>query len=150
MTSEQRAVLAMVVLDPDEWMQNAINVFGIVMAEENLVAKVAKYQTEYDAAIAAGTYKTKAQAQIDYENSPEYLAEQARIAELQAVQRAKIKAFADNLPSWEIVGGKFDAMLADAKAATNLAQAKAVLIELINVQKKMARVLYWSVRNSEE
>lgn len=31
-----------------------------------------------------------------------------------------------------------------------LAQAKAVLIELINVQKKMARVLYWSVRNSEE
>lgn len=67
-----------------------------------------------------------------------------------ARQQAKMQAIIDNLPSWAVVGGKFDAMLADATAATNLAQAKAVLIELINVQKKMARVLYWSVRNSEE
>lgn len=57
---------------------------------------------------------------------------------------------ANNFPSWAVVGRKFDTMLADATAATNLAQAKAVLIELIKVQKKMARVLYWSVRNSEE
>ena len=56
----------------------------------------------------------------------------------------------ENLPSWSVVGGKFDSMLADAKAATNLAQAKAVLIELINVQKKMARVLYWEVKGTEE
>ena len=41
-------------------------------------------------------------------------------------------------------------MLADAKATTNLAQAKAVLIELITVQKKMARVLYWNTKDSEE
>jgi hypothetical protein len=63
---------------------------------------------------------------------------------------AKAQSIIDNLPSWSVVGGKFDTMLADATAATNLAQAKAVLIELIKVQKKMARVLYWSVRNSEE
>lgn len=68
----------------------------------------------------------------------------------QAKQNARQQAITDNLPSWSVVGGKFDTMLADAKAATNLAQAKAVLIELIKVQKKMARVLYWSVRNSEE
>jgi hypothetical protein len=67
-----------------------------------------------------------------------------------ATQAAKAQAFIDNLPSWAVVGRKFDTMLADATAATNLAQAKAVLIELIKVQKKMARVLYWSVRNSEE
>ena len=150
MTENQRAVLAMVVLDPDAWIQNAINVFGKEKAEESLVLKVAKYQAQYDAAIANGTYKTRVQAQIDYENSPEYLAEQARIAALQAVQQAKMQAIIDNLPSWSVVGGKFDSMLADAKAATNLAQAKAVLIELIKTQKKIARVLYWDIKNVEE
>ena len=150
MTPEQRAVLAMVVLDPDGWMQNAINVLGEEKAEAALVAKVAGSQAEYDEAIANGTYKTRVQAQIDYENSPEYLAERARIAALQAVQRAKMQSIIDNLPSWSVVGGKFDTMLADANAATNLAQAKAVLIELINVQKKMARVLYWEVKGTEE
>jgi hypothetical protein len=77
----------------------------------------------------------------------EELAQQAAI---RARQQAKAQAFIDNLPSWAVVGGKFDTMLTAANAATNLAQAKAVLIELIKVQKKMARVLYWSVRNSEE
>ncbi len=67
-----------------------------------------------------------------------------------AAQAAKAQSIIDNLPSWAVVGGKFDTMLADAKAATNLAQAKAVLIELINVQKKMARVLYWEVKGIEE
>jgi hypothetical protein len=62
----------------------------------------------------------------------------------------KAQAIVDNLPSWSVVGGKFDAMLADANAATNLAQAKAVLIELIKTQKKMARILYWEVKNTEE
>ena len=58
-----------------------------------------------------------------------------------ARQQAKAQAFADNLPSWEIVGGKFDEMLTGATAATNLAQAKAALVELIKTQKKMARVI---------
>lgn len=76
-------------------------------------------------------------------STPEYLAMIAR-------QQAKMQAFIDNLPSWAVVGGKFDTMLAAATAATNLAQAKAVLIELIKVQKKMARVLYWQIKDSEE
>ena len=66
------------------------------------------------------------------------------------LDQTKSKDIASNLPSWSVIGGKFDSMLADAKAATNLAQAKAVLIELINVQKKMARVLYWEVKGIEE
>lgn len=67
-----------------------------------------------------------------------------------ARQQAKMQAFLDNLPSWAVVGGKFDSMLADAKAATNLAQAKAVLIKLITATKKAVRVLYWEVKNTEE
>ena len=76
--------------------------------------------------------------------------ELAQQALMQARQQAKMQSIIDNLPSWSVVGGKFNSMLADAKAATNLAQAKAVLIELINVQKKMARVLYWEVKVTEE
>lgn len=76
--------------------------------------------------------------------------ELAMQALMQARQEAKAQSFIDNLPSWAVVGGKFNSMLADATAATNLAQAKAVLIELINVQKKMARVLYWEVKGTEE
>lgn len=67
-----------------------------------------------------------------------------------AKQQAKMQAIIDNLPSWSVVGGKFDAMLADANAATNLAQAKAVLIKLITATKKAVRVLYWEVKNTEE
>lgn len=65
-------------------------------------------------------------------------------------QEAKAKAIIDNLPSWAIVGGKFDAMLAAANAATNLTQAKAVLVDLITFLKKSHRVIYWDVKNTEE
>jgi hypothetical protein len=150
MTAEQRAVVAMVVLDPDAWIANAINVFGVEKAEENLALKVAKYQAQYDVAVASGTYKTKAQVQADYEASPEYLAEKEKMAAITLANQKKMQAIIDNLPSWSVVGGKFNSMLAGANAATNLAQAKAVLIELINVQKKMARVLYWEVKGTEE
>lgn len=149
MTAQQKAVLAMVVLDPDAWMANAVNVFGESKATEHLVAKVAKYQTEYDAAIATGTYKTKAQAQIDYENSSEYLAEQQAIADRLARQQAKAQAFIDNLPSWAIVGWKFDAMSAAVPTATN-AQLKDILVELITTTKKLARVVYWLAKDTEK
>jgi thiamine pyrophosphokinase len=100
----------------------------------------------------------------DYQEFLEWNAEQAVPLNLNSIsqemldlrdamiarQQAKMQAFLDNLPSWSVVGGKFDSMLADAKAATNLAQAKAVLIELIKTQKKMARVLYWEIKNVEE
>jgi len=149
MTVEQRAILAMVVLDPDAWMANAINVFGESKATEHLVAKVAKYQAQYDEAIANGTYKTKVQAQIDYENSPEYLAEQQAIADQTARQQAKMQAFIDNLPSWAVVGGKFDTMSAAVPTATN-AQLKNILVELITTTKKLARVVYWLAKDTEK
>lgn len=105
-----------------------------------------------------------AEGNMDYQEFLIWNAEQAVPLDLNSVsqaildvnaarlvaQAAKAQSIIDNLPSWAVVGGKFDTMLTNATAATNLAQAKAVLIELIKVQKKMARVLYWSVRNSEE
>jgi hypothetical protein len=76
--------------------------------------------------------------------------ELARREAIRATQLAKAQAILDNLPSWSVVGGKFDTMLADATAATNLAQAKAVLIELIKTCKKIARVEYWIAKDTEE
>jgi hypothetical protein len=149
MTDEQRAVLLMVFLDPDAFMQNAVSVFGEARANEVLIENVAIYQAQYDAAITNGTYKTRAQMEAEYENSPEYLAEQARIAALQAVQRAKMQAIIDNLPSWSVVGGKFDTMLAAVPTATN-AELKGILFDLITITKKLARVVYWEVKNTEE
>jgi hypothetical protein len=77
----------------------------------------------------------------------EELAQQAAI---RARYEAKAQAFIDNLPSWAVVGRKFDTMLADATAATNLAQAKAVLIKLITFLKKSHRAIYWDIKNTEE
>lgn len=149
MTDEQRSVLAMVVLDPDVWMENAVKVFGKEQAEKNLVLKVAKYQAQYDEAITNGTYKTRLQEKIDYENSPEYLAEQQAIADHAARQQAKMQAFIDNLPSWAVVGGKFDTMSAAVPTATN-AQLKDILVELITTTKKLARVVYWLAKDTEK
>lgn len=126
----------MVVLDPDEWLESAIAGLGEEDANQALITKVSAYQAEYDEAIANGTYKTLAQKKAEYEASTEYIIQQANITAHIVVQQAKTQSFTDNLPSWAVIGGKFDTMLADATAATNLAQAKAVLIELINVQKK--------------
>jgi hypothetical protein len=68
---------------------------------------------------------------------------------ISASYTAKQADINDSLPSWAIIDEKFDSMLADANAATNLAQAKAVLIEVINVLKKSDQVLYWMAKNSQ-
>lgn len=83
------------------------------------------------------------------EDPVEIAAKQALI-DSTAAQLAKAQAIIDNLPSWSAVGGKFDTMLTDAAAATNLAQAKAVLTKLIKTCKKIARVTYWDIKNTEE
>lgn len=105
-----------------------------------------------------------AEGNTDYQEFLEWNAQQAVPLDLNSIsqdildanaaraarQQAKAQAFIDNLPSWAVVGGKFDTMLAAATAATNLAQAKAVLIELITFLKKSHRVLYWQIKDSEE
>lgn len=135
MTKDEKKILGMVVLDPDAWVANAINVFGEEKADEVLKAKVAKYQAQYDEAIANGTYKTRVQAQADYEASPEYLAEQQAMADRLARQQAKMQSFIDNLPSWAVVSTAVDNI-------GNLADAKVFI-------KKLARIVYWLAKDQE-
>lgn len=67
----------------------------------------------------------------------------------QVVQRAKMQYYSDNLPSWAVVGGKFDTMSAAVPTATN-AQLKDILVELITTTKKLARVVYWLAKDTEK
>lgn len=66
-----------------------------------------------------------------------------------AAQTAKMQAFIDNLPSWSVVGGKFDTMSAAVPTATN-AKLKDILFELITTTKKLARVVYWLAKDTEK
>ena len=66
-----------------------------------------------------------------------------------ARQQAKAQAIIDNLPSWSVVGGKFDTMSAAVPTATN-AQLKDILVELITTTKKLARVVYWLAKDTEK
>lgn len=50
MTNEQRLVLAHVVIDPAVWYANAVKALGQDGADAALVAKVARWQADYDAA----------------------------------------------------------------------------------------------------
>lgn len=96
----------------------------------------------YSEADTEAKYITDAEFDIMMKTTPEYLAAQAR-------QQAKAQSIIDNLPSWAVVGGKFDSMAAKVSTATN-AQLKEILTGLIITTKKLARVVYWDVKNTEE
>lgn len=63
LTSNERAVLAHVVTDPDAWWSHASSASNIDDAEAALAGKVSRWQSDYDAALAADgqNYKTRAQ-----------------------------------------------------------------------------------------
>lgn len=67
MTANQRAVLADTVSDPDAWITHAESVLGTAAATAALLAKVARWQSTYDARLAAGNYKTRAQRAAEAE-----------------------------------------------------------------------------------
>ncbi len=64
MTSNQRAVLADVVVDADAWLSHAESVAKID-TQTALDAKVLRCQAAYDARIAAGSYRNRAQRDAD-------------------------------------------------------------------------------------
>ena len=96
----------------------------------------------YSEADTEAKYITDAEFDIMMKTTPEYLAAQAR-------QQAKAQSIIDNLPSWAVVGGKFDTMSAAVPTATN-AQLKNILVELITTTKKLARVVYWLAKDTEK
>ena len=66
LTANERAVLAHVVLDPDEWWDHVVARDGsdgkrALSAEKCLADKVARWQSDYDTALAAGGYQTRAE-----------------------------------------------------------------------------------------
>lgn len=57
MNLEDKAVLAHVVIDPDEWVEHALNTVG----EQAVTAKIEKYRADYLAKKDLPNYKTRAE-----------------------------------------------------------------------------------------
>ena len=88
MTPEQRTVLAHVVVDPDAWYSHAISHFGQEKADEFLAAKVRRYQSECEVAMAKPDYKTRAEREAMAE-SERQAAAAARLTKIAAAEAKK-------------------------------------------------------------
>jgi hypothetical protein len=135
MTNEQKAILAMVVADPDEWAENSISVFGKQKGEEIIASRVAQLKPQYDLAIADGKYKTKAQEKVEYESSAKYLAKKQAMTDYIAKQATKKQDIEANLKTWK--------ELSDDIASANDVK------KLQDVVARLAKVIYWLAKNSD-
>ena len=101
LTTEQREVLAHVVVDPDAWFSHAVATFGAEKAAEFLEAKVARWGPDYEVKKAAGGYKDRAarQAEEDAAAAAKLAAEVAALAEQQAARVADIALVLDVMPT---------------------------------------------------
>ena len=77
----------------------------------------------------------------------EIQAEAAATAAEEARIRAKAADLVDALPDWATVAAKFDQGTAALANATTIAAVKAVLQGLIDVNRKLARVVYWLAKD---
>ena len=68
LTSRQQLVLRHVVIDAEGWVQHAEAKFGTEIATTMLQQKVARHEADYDAKVAAGSYKDRLDKDIDAEN----------------------------------------------------------------------------------
>jgi len=68
LTSRQQLVLRHVVIDAEGWVQHAEAKFGTEIATTMLQQKVARHEADYDAKVAAGSYKDRLDREIDAEN----------------------------------------------------------------------------------
>jgi len=96
---------------------------------------------EYLAWVAAGNTPEPAQT------PEEIAAEEAATAAEEARIRAKAADLVDALPDWATVAAKFDQRTAALANATTIAAVKAVLQGLIDVNRKLARVVYWLAKD---
>ena len=95
----------------------------------------------YLAWLAAGNTPEPAQ-------TPEEIAAEKAAAEAEAARiRAKAADLVDALPDWATVAAKFDQRTAALANATTIAAVKAVLQGLIDVDRKLARVVYWLAKD---
>lgn len=76
------------------------------------------------------------------------MAAEKAAAEAEAARiRAKEADLAEALPDWATVAAKFDQGTAALANATTIAAVKAVLQGLIDVNRKLARVVYWLAKD---
>jgi hypothetical protein len=69
LTSDETAVLAHVVVDPDGWWLHCEENFK-GDPEVALVEKLAKHKSSHEDAVAAGDYKTRAELEAEMEGPP--------------------------------------------------------------------------------
>jgi hypothetical protein len=123
---EDKAILAHVIVNPDAWVDHALNHGG----EAAVRSKIDRWRNEYLAHKDDIPYMNRAQRKA---KTPDEIAMEAAA---RAKIDAKLSAIADNLPSWTQVSTTVDNI-------GNLADAKAYL-------KKLSRVVYWLARNQAE
>jgi len=85
LNNSERNVLAFVVPDPDEWYRNAAEVLGEERAKKALKAKVERHRPAYEAALASGKMKTRAQR--DAEKEAEFAVQAEKVMEEALIQQ---------------------------------------------------------------
>ena len=83
LTDRQLKVLRHVIIDPQDWIDTAESKVGTERAKNNLEKKVARWESTYDAAVAAGSYKDRLDREIDEETI------NSEKAKLQAIKDAR-------------------------------------------------------------
>jgi hypothetical protein len=141
MTSEQKNILGMVVVDPDGWMANAIKVLGVEKANEALIAKVEAYKPIYEKAVADKTYKPAAQVEAEKQLSPEYLEMKEKIAADFAKKREAEATIRLNLPSTTTVFERLDLLTKDIEAAKSIAELSLIITDLTKKVKELTEVV---------
>tara|TARA_R100001440_G_scaffold15287_3_gene25912 strand:- start:5403 stop:5666 length:264 start_codon:yes stop_codon:yes gene_type:complete len=68
LSSRQQLVLRHIVIDAEGWVQHVETKFGTEIATTMLQQKVARHEADYDAKVAAGSYKDRLDREIDAEN----------------------------------------------------------------------------------
>lgn len=139
MTSEQKKILGMVVLDPDAWMANAVKALGKEKANESLLAKVETYRPAYEKAIADGSYKTVSQVEVEIQASSIEMT-----LKLQSEYEKKREAEATirlNLPSTQTVFERLDLLTKDIEAAKSIAALSVIITDLTKKVRELTEVV---------
>lgn len=68
MNTEQKLILAHVVVDPDAWYKHAIATFGETVAKVHLEEKVERHRAAYEEESALPGYKNRAEREIEINN----------------------------------------------------------------------------------
>lgn len=141
MTKDEKKILGMVVLDPDAWVANAIDVFGKEKADEALKAKVEAYKPIYEKAVADKTYKPASQIEIEKQSSTEYLEMKAKMESEFAKKREAERIINLNLPSTTTVFERLDLLTKDIEAAKSIAALSVIITDLTKKVRELTEVV---------